>query len=164
MESFDIITLISKKESILWIAVNSNPRLFLKLLSHQWYHNLFQEKVTSRKRSIGLGSGGAGEISDYQVNIMNMAKYVQSFQDRDDVSDKLKTQLKVDCLLITGSKSSSLKACDAMFQCCDKVSTSSYRILNDFNVFNITVIFSSHDIYDFYFKFRHEHQLSDTMT
>ena len=67
---------------------------------------------------------------------MNMAKYVQSFQDRDDVSDKLKTQLKVDCLLITGSKSSSLKACDAMFQCCDKVSTSSYRILNDFNVIN----------------------------
>ena len=92
-----------------------------KIVSHQWYHNLFQEKVTSRKRSIGLGSGGAGEISDYQVNIMNMAKYVQSFQDRDDVSDKLKTQLKVDCLLITGSKSSSLKACDAMFQCCDKV-------------------------------------------
>jgi len=86
-----------------------------------------QEKVTSRKRSIGLGSGGAGEISDYQVNIMNMAKYVQSFQDRDDVSDKLKTQLKVDCLLITGSKSSSLKACDAMFQCCDKTRTSIIR-------------------------------------
>ena len=104
------------------------------MLSHQCYHNLFQEKVTSRKRSIGLGSGGAGEISDYQVNIMNMAKYVQSFQDRDDVSDKLKTQLKVDCLLITGSKSSSLKACDAMFQCCDKVLPSSYLILNHFNV------------------------------
>merc|ERR1711944_310296 len=58
-----------------------------------------QEKVTSRKRSIGLGSGGAGEISEYQVNIMNMAKYA---------------------LLITGSKSSSLKACDQMFQNCNK--------------------------------------------
>ena len=86
-----------------------------------------QEKVTSRKRSIGLGSGGAGEISEYQVNIMNMAKYVQSFQDRDDVSDKLKTGLKVDALLITGSKSSSLKACDAMFQNCNKVCISFYR-------------------------------------
>ena len=87
----------------------------------------FQEKVTSRKRSIGLGSGGAGEISEYQVNIMNMAKYVQSFQDRDDVSDKLKTGLKVDALLITGSKSSSLKACDAMFQNCNKVCFAFYR-------------------------------------
>jgi len=86
-----------------------------------------QEKVTSRKRSIGLGSGGAGEISEYQVNIMNMAKYVQSFQDRDDVSDKLKTGLKVDALLITGSKSSSLKACDQMFQNCDKTRTSIIR-------------------------------------
>ena len=52
---------------------------------------------------------------------MNMAKYVQSFQDRDDVTDKLKTQLKVDALLITGSKKSSLDACDAMFKSCDKV-------------------------------------------
>ena len=88
-----------------------------------------QEKVTSRKRSIGLGSGGAGEISEYQVNIMNMAKYVQSFQDRDDVSDKLKTGLKVDALLITGSKSSSLKACDAMFQNCNKVCMAFYHLL-----------------------------------
>ena len=88
----------------------------------------FQEKVTSRKRSIGLGSGGAGEISEYQVNIMNMAKYVQSFQDRDDVSDKLKTGLKVDALLITGSKSSSLKACDAMFQNCNKVCMAFYHL------------------------------------
>lgn len=86
-----------------------------------------QEKVTSRKRSIGLGSGGAGEISEYQVNIMNMAKYVQSFQDRDDVSDKLKTGLKVDALLVTGSKSSALKACDAMFQNCNKTKTSIMR-------------------------------------
>ena len=54
---------------------------------------------------------------------MNMAKYVQSFQDRDDISDKLKTQLKVDCLLVTGSKESKLKACDAMFQSCNKVCT-----------------------------------------
>ena len=52
-----------------------------------------------------------------------MAKYVQSFQDRDDISDKLKTQLKVDCLLVTGSKESKLKACDAMFQSCNKVCT-----------------------------------------
>jgi hypothetical protein len=86
-----------------------------------------QEKVTSRKRSIGLGSGGAGDLSEYQVNIMNMSKYVQSFQDRDDVSDKLKTGLKVDALLITGSKSSSLKACDAMFQNCNKTRTSIIR-------------------------------------
>jgi len=85
------------------------------------------EKVTSRKKSIGLGSGGAGEVSEYQVNIMNMAKYVQSFQDRDDVSDKLKTQLKVDCLLVSGSKESKLKACDAMFQNCDKTKTSIIR-------------------------------------
>ena len=92
---------------------------------------------------------------------MNMAKYVQSFQDRDDVSDKLKTQLKVDCLLITGSKSSSLKACDAMFQCCDKVLPSSYLILNHFSVKSC---YPAHDIYLFHFKFRHEHQLSDTMT
>ena len=78
--------------------------------------------MTKRKASIGLGSGGASAISEYQVNIMNMSKYVNSFQDRDDVSDKLKTGLKIDALLITGSKSSSLKACDAMFQNCDKVS------------------------------------------
>ena len=76
-----------------------------------------------------MGSGGAGEISEYQVNIMNMAKYVQSFQDRDDVSDKLKTGLKVDALLITGSKSSSLKACDAMFQNCNKVCMAFYHLL-----------------------------------
>ena len=82
---------------------------------------IFQEKIGGRKRSIGLGSGGSGDISEYQVNIMNMSKYVQSFQDRDDVSDKLKTGLKVDALLITGSKSSALKACDATFQSCNKV-------------------------------------------
>lgn len=86
-----------------------------------------QEKVTQRKHSIGLGSGGTGAISEYQVNIKNMCKYVDSFQDRDDVSDKLKTGLKVDALLITGSKSSSLKACDAMFQNCDKTKTSIIR-------------------------------------
>jgi len=86
-----------------------------------------QEKVTSRKKSIGLGSGGSGDISEYQVNIMNMSKFVQSFQDRDDVSDKLKTGLKIDALLITGSKSSSLKACDATFQSCDKTKTSIIR-------------------------------------
>ena len=101
--------------------INILHSIFIFILIFHLY--LFQEKVTSRKRSIGLGSGGAGEISEYQVNIMNMAKYVQSFQDRDDVSDRLKTGLKVDALLITGSKSSSLKACDQMFQNCDKVRT-----------------------------------------
>ena len=97
-----------------------------------------QEKVTSRKRSIGLGSGGAGEISEYQVNIMNMSKYVNSFQDRDDVSDKLKTGLKIDALLITGSKSSSLKACDAMFQGCDKVLIAIVNIFYHSNYINLS--------------------------
>lgn len=86
-----------------------------------------QERVTQRKASIGLGSGGSAGVSEYQVNIMNMSKFVGSFQDRDDVSDKLKTGLKVDALLITGSKSSSLKACDSMFQNCDKTKTSIIR-------------------------------------
>ena len=63
----------------------------------------------------------AGGVSDYQVNILNMAKYVDSFQDRDDVSDKLKGGLKIDTLLVTGSKQSSLKACEAMFSNCNKV-------------------------------------------
>ena len=89
-----------------------------------------------------MGSGGAGEISEYQVNIMNMAKYVQSFQDRDDVSDKLKTGLKVDALLITGSKSSSLKACDAMFQNCNKVCISLYPWLKIVYILLPTWIYS----------------------
>jgi len=82
-----------------------------------------QEKVTKRKHSIGLGMA-AGGVSDYQVNILNMAKYVDSFQDRDDVSDKLKGGLKIDTLLVTGSKQSSLKACEAMFSNCNKTRTS----------------------------------------
>ena len=81
---------------------------------------LLQERVTQRKHSIGLGMSTGG-VSDFQVNIKNMSKFVDSFQDRDDVSDKLKTNLKIDTLLITGSKQSSLKACDAMFSNCDKV-------------------------------------------
>lgn len=85
-----------------------------------------QERVTQRKHSIGLGMSTGG-VSEFQVNIKNMSKYVDSFQDRDDVSDKLKTALKIDTILITGSKSSSLKACDAMFQNCDKTRTSIIR-------------------------------------
>ena len=65
-----------------------------------------------------------------------MSKFVGSFQDRDDVSDKLKTGLKVDALLITGSKSSSLKACDSMFQNCDKVSK-----CNVFNMYHMYITF-----------------------
>lgn len=85
-----------------------------------------QERVTQRKHSIGLGMTTGG-VGDFQVNIKNMSKYVDSFQDRDDVSDKLKSSLKIDTLLITGSKQSSLKACDAMFSNCDKTRTSIIR-------------------------------------
>ena len=126
MECFSLTLFMYKSQStslkLEQYRISHDPQNIINLIF------FFQEKVTSRKRSIGLGSGGAGEISEYQVNIMNMAKYVQSFQDRDDVSDKLKTGLKVDALLITGSKSSSLKACDAMFQNCNKVCMAFYHL------------------------------------
>ena len=44
-----------------------------------FYYCFFQEKVTQRKASIGLGMG-LGSQNGCEVNIKNMSKYVDSFQ------------------------------------------------------------------------------------
>ena len=92
-----------------------------------------------------------------------MAKYVQSFQDRDDVSDKLKTGLKVDALLITGSKSSSLKACDAMFQNCNKVCFDFLSLIKNY-IKNPPMIYMDTFKRQLIYNFRHEPQSSGMMT
>ena len=92
----------------------------------------------------------AGGVSDYQVNILNMAKYVDSFQDRDDVSDKLKGGLKIDTLLVTGSKQSSLKACEAMFSNCNKVYMNiTCNILVNFNKKHHAITIASYWLFHF---------------
>jgi len=95
----------------------------------------FREKVTQRKASIGLGMS-LGNNSGCEVNIKNMSKYVDSFQARDDVTEFLEDKMTSDALLVSGSKSSSVKAMEHMFANCDKTRTSMIKIDDVADVLN----------------------------
>merc|ERR1712223_1858102 len=63
----------------------------------------FKEKITQRKHSIGLGTS-LNSNDGCAVNIKNMSKYVDAFQNRDDITDLLADKMTCDALLVSGSK------------------------------------------------------------
>lgn len=95
----------------------------------------FKEKLTQRKHSIGLGIGLQSN-NGCEVNIKNMSKYVDSYQNRDDITDALKDKMSCDALLVSGSKSSCVQAMEYMFANCDKTKTSMIKIDDVTDVLN----------------------------
>jgi len=95
----------------------------------------FKEKITQRKHSIGLGIGLQSN-NGCEVNIKNMAKYVDSYQNRDDITEALKDKMSCDALLVSGSKSSCVQAMEYTFANCDKVKTSMIKIDDVTDVLN----------------------------
>ena len=91
--------------------------------------------MTQRKASIGLGMS-LGNSNGCEVNIKNMSKYVDSYQARDDVTEMLEDKMTSDALLVSGSKSSSVKAMEHMFAHCDKTRTSMIKIDDVADVLN----------------------------
>ena len=91
--------------------------------------------MTQRKASIGFGDK-LGNSNGCEVNIKNMSKYVDSYQARDDVTEMLEDKMTSDALLVSGSKSSSVKAMEHMFAHCDKTRTSMIKIDDVADVLN----------------------------
>jgi len=95
----------------------------------------FRERITQRKHSIGLGLS-VNSNDGCNVNIKNMSKYVDAFQNRDDITELLADKLRCDSLLVSGSKSSFVQAMEYMFSSCDKTKTSMLKIDDVTDVLN----------------------------
>jgi len=98
--------------------VGMNPTAEQYLIFHKFGHQL--DSAENKERL----------IKEYQdrlhskINPKNLKKYVESFLKRTDISTKLEQQLKVETLLVTGSKASHIHTVHTMHQQCNKTKTS----------------------------------------
>lgn len=98
--------------------VGMNPTAEQYLIFHKFGHQL--DSAENKEKL----------IKEYQdrlhskINPKNLKKYVESFLKRTDISAKLSQQMKVETLLVTGSKASHLHTVHTMHQQCNKTKTS----------------------------------------
>jgi len=102
--------------------VGMNPTAEQYLIFHKFGHVITQQLDTAENKE--------RLIKEYQdrlhskINPKNLKKYVESFLKRTDINSKLESQLKVETLLVTGSKASHIHTVHSMHQSCNKTKTS----------------------------------------
>ncbi len=78
---------------------------------------------------MGMGSDKPLTAAQKQMNQKNVAKFLDEFNHRSDVTPIVERSLKCDTLLVCGGKADAhVKGMEALFAVCDKTKTSMLKV------------------------------------